>query len=57
MIRAFGQLRAKIREINRRFAVPSMPMSRAVRASLMVLRIYLLVLVALMVYKFVTLVA
>ena len=52
---AFGQLREKIREINQRFATPSMEMSPAVKASLMILRVYLLFLVALMVYKFITL--
>ena len=52
---AFGRLREKIREINQRFATPSMKMSAGVKASLMALRIYLLFLVALMVYKFITL--
>lgn len=46
---------AKIREINRRYAVPRIAMSPMVRLALLVLRIYLLVLVALLAYKFFTL--
>jgi len=46
--RLFG----KIGEINRRYREPRVEMSFAVRASLVVLRVYLLVLVSLMVYKF-----
>ena len=44
----------KVREINRRYAKPRIAMSPAVRISLLVLRIYLLLLVALLVYKFYT---
>jgi hypothetical protein len=50
------RLRQKIREINRRYAEPRIEMSPAVRYSLLALRIYLLFLVSLMVYKFVILV-
>jgi hypothetical protein len=44
----------KIREINRRYATPRINMSTAVRASLLTLRIYLIVLVGLLAYKFIT---
>lgn len=46
----------KIREINQHYAKPRIEMSGAVKFSLMALRVYLLVLVALLVYKFVLLV-
>ena len=52
---AFRQFRQKIREINERFSTPGMEMSPMVRRSLLALRVYLLLLVALMVYKFVSL--
>jgi len=44
----------KIAEINRRYAVPRVTMSRPVRIALFLLRAYLLLLVVLLVYKFVT---
>ncbi len=47
---------AKVRAINARYAKPRLIMSPAVRWSLMTLRIYLLVLVGLLGYKFFTLV-
>ena len=43
----------KIREINHRYSKPHIEMSRGVKISLMALRIYLFVLVALILYKFV----
>ncbi len=49
------RLLRKIGEINYRYRTPRIQMSRAVRLSLMLLRIYLLFLVALMAYKFVLL--
>ncbi len=52
---AFRRFRQKIRDINERYRTPGMAMSRGVKASLMALRVYLLLLVALMIYKFVTL--
>jgi hypothetical protein len=55
-MKAFGGLIAKIREINSRYHEPRIGMSRAVRLSLMALRLYLFALVGLMVYKFVLLV-
>jgi hypothetical protein len=47
------RLVSKIREINHRYSHPHIEMSRGVRLSLMALRVYLLVLVGLIVYKFV----
>jgi len=57
MPHAFSRLIGKFHSINVRYRNPRIGMSRAVRSSLMALRIYLLVLVALMLFKFVTLVA
>ncbi len=47
------RLTKKIREINHRYSTPSIEMSRGVKVSLMALRVYLLVLVGLILYKFV----
>ena len=55
MLKSLRRLRHKIREINLRYREPRIAMSAAVRASLLFLRIYLLVLVCLMVYKFILL--
>ncbi len=44
----------KIKEINRRYAVPRIRMSRTKRAVLLGLRIYLIVLVILLAYRFFT---
>ncbi len=44
----------KIREINRRYAVPRIRMSRTKRTVLLGLRIYLIVLVILLAYRFFT---
>jgi len=44
----------KIRDINRKYATPRIEMSPAVRVALLVLRVYLLLLVGLLGYKFVT---
>jgi hypothetical protein len=46
---------AKIREINRKYAKPNVEMSRWVRFSLLFLRFYLIFLVGLLIYKFITL--
>jgi hypothetical protein len=48
---------AKFSAINYRYREPRIEMSAAVRLSLLLLRVYLLVLVALMIYKFVLIVA
>jgi len=53
---AFRNLFSKISEINARYREPRIEMSSGVRISLMVLRVYLLALVALMIYKFVLIV-
>jgi len=45
---------AKIREINRTYAVPRVRLTRATKAVLMLLRIYLLTLVGLLLYTLVT---
>ena len=50
------RLQATIAEINRRYRTPRIAMSPAVRLSLLALRVYLLLLVGLMVYRFVLLV-
>lgn len=56
-IRNFFQSRFhKIHEINARYAVPRMHTSKAVSLSLIFLRVYLLFLVALLFYKFFTLI-
>ncbi|HXZ30107.1 MAG TPA: hypothetical protein VEG43_02980 [Dehalococcoidia bacterium] len=44
----------KIHEINQRYKYPKIHQSRAVKISLLMLRIYLLLLVVLLIYKFVT---
>ena len=49
-------LLAKLTAINARYREPRVEMSRAVRLSLLALRVYLLTLVALMIYKFVLIV-
>jgi hypothetical protein len=53
---AFRRLQATIAEINQRYRTPRIAMSPAVRLSLMALRAYLLLLVLLMVFRFITLV-
>jgi len=46
----------KIREINRKYAKPRITMTPAVKFALLMLRIYLLLLVGLLFYKFITLI-
>jgi hypothetical protein len=46
---------AKIREINQKYAKPNVEMSGWVKASLLFLRVYLILLVGLLLYKFITL--
>lgn len=55
MLNTITQFRQKIREINQRYSQPHIEMSTGVRISLIALRVYLLFLVGLMIYKFVTL--
>jgi hypothetical protein len=58
---ALGTLAAdgveQVRAINRRYAKPRLTMSPAVRLALLTLRVYLLLLLALLAYKFMTVVA
>lgn len=54
-MKVFQNLLGKIREINARYREPRIAMSRAVRLSLLALRLYLFALVGLMVYKFIQL--
>jgi len=56
MRRRLRRLFHKIREINHRYRKPRIEMSAGVRASLLALRLYLLFLISLMAYKFVTLI-
>ena len=46
----------KIHEINQRYAHPKIHQSRTVKIALLMLRIYLLLLVVLLIYKFVLIV-
>ena len=45
----------KIREINKKYAKPNVEMSKWVKGSLLFLRVYLVLLVGLLLYKFITL--
>ena len=45
---------SKIREINQKYAKPNVEMSGWVRISLLLLRFYLVFLVGLLIYKFIT---
>jgi len=45
---------AKIREINKKYAKPNVEMSKWVRGSLLFLRLYLILLVGLLLYKFIS---
>jgi hypothetical protein len=44
----------KIKEINRKYATPRIKMTRSVKIALFILRLYLIVLVLILVYKFLT---
>jgi hypothetical protein len=46
----------KVRAINRRYAHPRLTISPMVRLCLLILRVYLLLLVGLLAYKFITMV-
>jgi len=47
---------AKVREINKRYEKPGIEMSGPVKASLLFLRVYLMSLIGLSIYKFITMV-
>jgi hypothetical protein len=51
----FRNTAGAVRAINQKYATPHIKMTRMVRTSLGVLRFYLLFLVGIMVYKFITL--
>jgi hypothetical protein len=56
LIRNFiNQNFAKVREINKKYATPNIEMSGAVKFALLGLRLYLVFLVGLLIYKFITL--
>jgi len=55
MVNPFKQFGQKIQDINQRFSEPHIEMSLGVKIALIFLRLYLLFLVSLMVYKFITL--
>jgi hypothetical protein len=57
MANSFKDFARKITEINQRFSKPHIEMSPAVKFALVALRIYLLFLVSLMIYKFALLVS
>ena len=51
----FSHNYAKIREINKRYATPHVEMPKWVKFALLSLRFYLIFLVGLLIYKFITL--
>jgi len=51
----FSNNYAKIKEINKKYATPGVEMSRWVKFALLSLRLYLMFLVGLLIYKFITL--
>jgi len=51
----FNNNYAKIREINKKYATPNIEMSKWVKFALLSLRFYLIFLVGLLIYKFITL--
>ena len=53
MASSINRLVRKIREINHRYSKPHIEMTPLVKLSLMALRIYLLLIVGLIIYKFV----
>ena len=56
MVAGFKRTLLKIRDINQHYSRPRIEISRAVRLSLLALRVYLLFLVILLAYKFILLV-
>ena len=53
--RGLGNFRNKISEINRRYATPRVQMTPMVKVALLFLRFYLIFLVGILLYKFITL--
>ncbi len=56
LLRGVSNVAAKVKEINKRYAVPRVKMTPAVKISLFFLRVYLLFLVAVLVFKFWTMI-
>ncbi|MFH1018920.1 MAG: hypothetical protein V1798_12190 [Pseudomonadota bacterium] len=56
LLRGVSSVAAKVREINQRYGTPRVKMTPLVKASLFLLRVYLLFLVAILVFKFWTLI-
>ena len=54
LLAAWRSLLAEIRGINQRYSTPKIRMTGLVRVSLVCLRFYLLLLVGLLIYRFVT---
>jgi hypothetical protein len=52
--RGLGNFRSKVAEINLKYATPRVQMTPLVKASLLFLRLYLILLVGILVYKFIT---
>ncbi len=50
----FNRLFGKVREINKKYATPTIRMSAMTRVVLLCLRLYLVFLVLLLLYKFIT---
>lgn len=55
--RTFKRWTAKIREINEKYSQPRLKMTPLVKISLLVLRLYLIMLVIILLYKFYTVVS
>lgn len=53
----FQEFFEAIREINKRYKTPRIKMTRMVSISLLMLRIYLLGMIVLLIYKFISLIA
>jgi hypothetical protein len=52
--KAYREMIGQIREINRRYATPHIKTTRMVTVCLMVLRCYLILLVGILIYKFIS---
>lgn len=57
VVRTFKRWTAKIREINEKYSQPRLKMTPLVKISLLVLRLYLIMLVIILLYKFYTVVS
>lgn len=57
VVRTFKIWTAKIKEINEKYSQPRLKMTPLVRVSLLVLRLYLIMLVIILLYKFYTVVS